>query len=128
MQRATEFSSAGAPKAKLIQPKVLLFLLHLLCSQQNSRSWRLLKTPTLKCLTTTADEFAIRLVKFPCIFLVKLSLSLRRATLCSCIMFSTSKQTSSAVKPARNKIKLLFFVFFLSIFRLTFYQIPEIFS
>lgn len=51
-------------------------------------------------------------LKRPCIFLVKLSLSLRSVTLCSCIMFSTSKQTSSAVKPARNKIKLLFFVFF----------------
>lgn len=63
LQRIAEFSPAGAPKAKSIQPKVLLFLLYLLCSEQNSRSWRLLKTPTLKSLITIVHEFATRLVK-----------------------------------------------------------------
>lgn len=108
-ERVTEFSSARAPKAESIQPKILLLLLYFLCSKQDSRSWRLLKTPTLKSLTAIVHEFVIRLVRealyLPC---QALPFS-QKCSLCSYIIFSTSKQISPGVKQARNKIK-----FFLS--------------
>lgn len=70
------------------------------------------KLPLWEVLPQQLTNLSSDWLKRPCIFLVKLSLSVRRVTLCSCIMLFTSKQTSPAVKPARNKIQLLFFFFF----------------